>query len=441
MKDYAIIFDTNALLDLYQEEGIFFDLIGYLKKVEEKIIILNQVYDEYIVNFERIKSREKELYENIIKQLNDLGTELRKKNNIQKFLLKKIGDNILFEEVCTNIEKELKKVQDKVNILKQAKSKTSLLEKDILKELIERKKETQSIKEFTVKDHIELFKEATEREEYKIPPGLTDGKKTTDSSYYNLKRRHGDFIIWKEILEYAKENQNKKIYFIQNEKKTDWWEGKSENRVFSKILMKEFKEQSQNELIVLDLEGFFKEFKNILNLPDSELKSLKAHIEIFNNTLLKIESNKENDMLELSDNNYYDFIYKYLENNLLNLLTETGDETIFINEITGSKFEYISELDVYLNKVKRCKLEKNNLSEAILSGEVEIECDIRFNEEGGRHVGFFKNITAIVDLNIEIVYFNFNIKEEEFEQNLLKVKNVEIQSLDYDETELAIYED
>jgi hypothetical protein len=61
----------------------------------------------------------------------------------------------------------------------------------------------------------ELYKEGDKRYETKIPPGFADSKKAHPEKY-------GDFIIWKQILEFAK-NEEKSVIFVTNDEKEDWW--------------------------------------------------------------------------------------------------------------------------------------------------------------------------------------------------------------------------
>ena len=60
----------------------------------------------------------------------------------------------------------------------------------------------------------EIEKEGADRYKKKIPPGYKDNKKSNNN--------YGDLIIWKELLQYAKEN-SKGIIFITGDRKEDWW--------------------------------------------------------------------------------------------------------------------------------------------------------------------------------------------------------------------------
>ena len=61
-----------------------------------------------------------------------------------------------------------------------------------------------------------LYKEADDRYKREKPPGFMDAKEKED------ERKYGDFILWKQILEFAKK-ESRPIIFVTGEKKVDWW--------------------------------------------------------------------------------------------------------------------------------------------------------------------------------------------------------------------------
>jgi hypothetical protein len=52
--------------------------------------------------------------------------------------------------------------------------------------------------------------------ESKIPPGFLDSKK-------DGLRPHGDYFMWRQILDYAAK-EKKPVIFVTSEGKEDWWE-------------------------------------------------------------------------------------------------------------------------------------------------------------------------------------------------------------------------
>lgn len=62
----------------------------------------------------------------------------------------------------------------------------------------------------------EIEREGKDRYSNQIPPGYKDAKKT------DVHDSYGDLFIWKEIMQYAKEN-TKNIIFVTHDQKEDWW--------------------------------------------------------------------------------------------------------------------------------------------------------------------------------------------------------------------------
>jgi hypothetical protein len=61
----------------------------------------------------------------------------------------------------------------------------------------------------------EIFKEGETRYANQIPPGFLDARKGNE-------RMYGDLILWKEILQYAKEKKLD-VMFVTEDAKEDWW--------------------------------------------------------------------------------------------------------------------------------------------------------------------------------------------------------------------------
>jgi hypothetical protein len=75
----------------------------------------------------------------------------------------------------------------------------------------------------------ELYKEGEERYQNKIPPGYKDVNKSKSEqnsfSYDGLKydRQYGDLILWKQLIDKAKDDNIKNVIFVTDDSKEDWW--------------------------------------------------------------------------------------------------------------------------------------------------------------------------------------------------------------------------
>ena len=61
-SEHLVVLDTNVLLELYrQPANISLDVINALKKIQNRIYIQRQVYDEYLKHFHKICGDEKKI--------------------------------------------------------------------------------------------------------------------------------------------------------------------------------------------------------------------------------------------------------------------------------------------------------------------------------------------------------------------------------------------
>ncbi|GIQ57646.1 hypothetical protein Flavo103_07820 [Flavobacterium collinsii] len=279
-KDAIIIFDSSSLLDLYfspksEREKIDKEIFSEL---ENRLWLPNHVQYEYLKNRENIiKKPITEKYDPLKKKIENLsiGSKLEVSKRIDEIIRETInGDkhphlkqDLLddFKIVCDDFVKQMddfKKQTDdfKKNILNEI----SLVEKeitdvenddDVLNSLETHFKVG---REFTFEEIIEITKEGKHRYEFKIPPGYGD--------YHSGEKKgtqvFGDLIIWKQILEYSKE-EKKPIIFITNDitKDDDWCyidKKANEQRIHSprEELIKEIKDASSVDFWMYNLPQF-----------------------------------------------------------------------------------------------------------------------------------------------------------------------------------------
>lgn len=74
-----------------------------------------------------------------------------------------------------------------------------------------------------------IYKEAEQRFSKRIPPGYKDldkGKDEPDEHIHGgivYKRKYGDYLIWRQLLEHAAANKVKYLFYITDDAKEDWW--------------------------------------------------------------------------------------------------------------------------------------------------------------------------------------------------------------------------
>lgn len=280
-----IVLDTNFLLDIIQmPTKIARKYIETLESVKDNIYIPYLVAWEFNFRKSGIKKEKhsniRKYRDSVKKSIEDLVSTIEghglitikeSKEEFSSDLINKVQD--FQKEILTMLDKKVA-----VSITKE--------EDEIYEELIniiENK-----IGEKYDQDWIKSVEtEGEKRYEDKIPPGFDDaGKDDTDDSirrYDNLiyRRKFGDLIIWKDIIEYSKEleNQGSKVIYI-----TDDGRSNKKNDLLYKVdnlivgphidMMNELQLEAGKELYILANLRFV---QLVSSLTDAEIKSLSAN--------------------------------------------------------------------------------------------------------------------------------------------------------------------
>jgi hypothetical protein len=226
-RNAIFVFDTNVLLNLYRYQSSTRDsLLTVIERLADRVWIPYHVGLEFQRNRLKVIAAQHKRYsevQNIVsKSLSSMQTEL---DGLQ---LKKRHSHINPDKLIENIDKIKKEFLTELGDLEEKSiSVTSADEiRDKIDSLFVGKvgappKEQQEIDD--------LFKEAEIRYKNAIPPGFEDSKKdekTPDEFTYGgitYKRKYGDLIVWKQIIQQAEKESLKDIIFITDDSKSDWW--------------------------------------------------------------------------------------------------------------------------------------------------------------------------------------------------------------------------
>lgn len=223
------ILDANVLLNLYRySKATRDDLLQVFKKVSDRLWIPHQAALEYQENRLGVIAEQVKRYDEVVQVLtgsqNKLRTDLE---NLQlkkrhsaidpDHLLAKVGN--IFDEFRTELE-NLKKEQPDVFDNDELREQLDLL----FDGKVGIPPKSQDILD-------KIYEEGEVRYKRQQPPGYLDQDKVTkgeDEIYiYNgmvFKRKYGDLILWKQIIEKAKTREDcQHIIFITDDAKEDWW--------------------------------------------------------------------------------------------------------------------------------------------------------------------------------------------------------------------------
>lgn len=275
------VFDTNVFLNLYRySKKTREQLFKAFKELNGRIWMPNHVAhefmkDRYLVILEAI-TRYEELNKAAEKFLKTCLDQLRLSEKDNEFIE---AHNFIFKWLHDN------KVD---NLLVETPSNDLIL--DQLLVLFEDKVGIG----FTDEELTVIKKEGAERYNKQIPPGYKDASKQKGDTENNC---YGDFIIWKEILRFSKENKVDIIY-VTSDQKEDWWNIVKGQKIGPRIeLRKEFECETLQRFNIYTMSSFLSIFENGNDVQID--KSTIDEVELFS----KVIRHEDGTRQQLSD--YY----------------------------------------------------------------------------------------------------------------------------------------
>lgn len=254
IKEAIIIFDTNALLNLYlyteKNRKKFFEILEH-REVKEKLWMPYQVACEIYSNRESKRYEIEKSRMNLINKCRGAFKGLENILNGNDFKRLRERDKDAFEKIEKKSnemnEAFINEIKKNIEILKINENKDEILNK--INNIYESRVLKKPSKEYIEK----LEEDGKKRYEKKIAPGYEDKNK--------LNNKYGDFFIWREIIDLAKEKK-KNIVFISDDAKEDWRHEVNEKSCGAKKeLLKEFKEETEGQLFFLwESEEFIKNY-------------------------------------------------------------------------------------------------------------------------------------------------------------------------------------
>ena len=186
------------------------------------------------------------------KQYDDLHKEAEKFMNSCKESLHLEPDDKDFHEVQKKLNDWLDSSKGK-NIIVNDPESDSILEK--LLSLFEGKVGIA----FSEEELSSTVKEGRERYSNGTPPGYMDSKKQKGD---NSNNSFGDYIVWKQILNYAK-SEKKDVVLVTNDQKEDWWNIVHGRTLGPRIeLRKEFFDETNQRFHMYSMKSFISRFES-----------------------------------------------------------------------------------------------------------------------------------------------------------------------------------
>lgn len=343
-EDILIVFDTNALLELYcYPEEALEHIINKFNEYNRLFWIPKQVYIEFLKhNSENRKSQlqlVKELKGKVNTEISHLKDQVTKfLNDNGKYKADKFKEfKIIFEKDLDNVKDNAKKQLEKINKMDTVDSSCISEENDIVAQFVENIKSNTG---FTQLDLIDIYEEGEKRYKYDIAPGFTDKDKNNGVGV----EKYNDLVIWKEILKKV-EKTSYKLIFIQNEKKVDWWTGKSKNKP-QDVLVEEFKSVTKQnaEFEMVHFKNFLNSFASSLGINGTSIKEINEIISLKQWAISNVQKDLKGLVEDSITQNHEEVLIRSIEESLL------GEYVIFgeIDEIKSMEIGTLNVIDTSL---------------------------------------------------------------------------------------------
>lgn len=243
-------FDANILLNLYRySKQASTEFQGLLKAIRDRVWLTHQAAFEFNRNRQRVIVAQSRSYDEIIKLADASATQLAKE--FEKHKRHSVLE-LELDKIKKIYEKTLKEVKAHIDGLK--KNHPQLALKDSILEFVVDLFKDKIGKAYTRQDLELIFSEGEKRYAHREPPGYKDAPEKRGEPRISL---FGDLVLWKQLIDYAKERKTP-VIFVTDDSKEDWWEqisGKSEPR---KELLREFFDESSQRIYIYKADGFMK---------------------------------------------------------------------------------------------------------------------------------------------------------------------------------------
>lgn len=208
-QNCLFVFDSNVLLNLYRYSAkTCSELLDIMKKVSNRVWIPHQVALEYHKNRLSEIANQKKAYYDINKIIEDFLNKLQ--NDLNKFLKHPLID---INPFINNISSLFAEMKDKLK--EQENIHPDLIQHDDIRGEITVIFDDKVGKIYNEESLDNIYKEGEKRYQKKIPPGYSDLQKQAPEKY-------GDLILWRQLIDKAKECQQP-IIFVTDDAKEDWW--------------------------------------------------------------------------------------------------------------------------------------------------------------------------------------------------------------------------
>lgn len=294
-KKAIISVDTNVLLNLYRySELAQHEVLDVFEKIKSKLFLTHHVGLEFHRNRYNVFSDQEEIYKKYISQFRNIRKELTD-TNIHPHLSQSIEEELI--NVLDKVEEDLTSSLNKYNRISGD---------DMIYNKVSQLFQGRIGKGYELNQLEIIIKEGADRYRRKVPPGFKDDNtKENDNKY-------GDFIIWKQLIDLAKEH-NSPIIFITDEKKEDWWWKTKNGKVISPRpeLVEEMFSIAGVDFLMYSLNSFLKNPMILTKVSPNTISEINKYSKYFEKVKEYGELNLVKENGELNSEEILDLIHRF----------------------------------------------------------------------------------------------------------------------------------
>ncbi|MDK1327563.1 PIN domain-containing protein [Arthrobacter sp. zg-Y1143] len=205
-----IVFDANVLLDFHRYEPETSETyLALASQFRDRLWVPFQAVQEYHVNRGAVRSAATSVHDDQIGLVSKLITSLNQAPRKSQLTTGEKHKSLLAAatELLTELESARKSVADR---------NAADADDPILNSLTDLLSDSRIGVKPTDEELRQLYKVGAERFASKVPPGYMDAGKKPEN------RQYGDFILWHQVMCFARDNDID-IIFVTEDAKEDWW--------------------------------------------------------------------------------------------------------------------------------------------------------------------------------------------------------------------------
>jgi hypothetical protein len=238
--------DTNVLLDLYRyHEGTRTLLLSALELFRERAWLSHQAADEFFRNRNSVIVSASSGFDSVTRSASEILA--RTCDDIQSLGKNRIIPNEMLVNLSASVSAAFNDFHDVLS--KAEKSFPSIANDPVIERLSDLFKGRVG-SAYEEAEYNERIKDAKIRFANEVPPGFKDcASKKGD-------RQFGDFLLWRQLLDYA-DKHKKPLIFVTSEQKEDWWERASGKTIGPRQeLLKEYYTTTGERLLFYQTDRF-----------------------------------------------------------------------------------------------------------------------------------------------------------------------------------------